>query len=283
MYGETIRKIRLKKGFSQKEVYGNVISKSYAIEFEKGKHQISANILIQILDNISMDIDEFLFIANDYHLNDQNNYNYIYSQLANNQDTLGLKVLLEDLKRKSGKLNNIRISEVRSRLRILEYLKKHEVYNTEVVLEEDRQVILSYLIDVESWTLQEILLFANTVDFLNNEFIFVFFKRVSKLLEYYVQLEKGREIYCTLIINLMEYTYRKQQYDFTEVLLTQLDFLSKDYKDLFHRTVLKYFEGLLVMQREDKAKGRKTAKRMLKIMCELDQEPLAKMFALLLN
>lgn len=35
MYGETIRQIRLKKGFTQKEVYGTIISKSYAIEFEK--------------------------------------------------------------------------------------------------------------------------------------------------------------------------------------------------------------------------------------------------------
>lgn len=57
MYGETIRQIRLKKGFTQKEVYGTIISKSYAIEFEKGKHQIAANLLLQILENLSMDID----------------------------------------------------------------------------------------------------------------------------------------------------------------------------------------------------------------------------------
>lgn len=283
MYGETIRKIRLKKGFSQKEVYGDVISKSYAIEFEKGKHQMSANILIQVLDNISMDIDEFLFIANDYQLNEQSNYNYLYKNLANNQDIQKLELLLRDLKSKSGKLNNIRVAEVRSRIRILNYLQEHGRYNTEAVLDGDRQVILSYLVDVESWTLQEIQLFSNTIDFLDNDHVLVFFKRVSKLLEYYVQLEKGREIYCGMLINLIEYTYKNKQYDSTEVLLTQLDLISKDYTDFFHRAVLKFFEGLLVMKRKDEQKGRQMAEDMIKIMIDLDQQPLARMFSLLIE
>ncbi|MUO31890.1 helix-turn-helix domain-containing protein [Enterococcus gallinarum] len=284
MYGEAIRKIRLKKGFSQKEVYGNVISKSYAIEFEKGKHQIAANILIQLLDNLSMDIDEFLFIANGYHLNEQNNYNYRYNRLANKQDIAGLQLLLEDLKKKSGKLNNIRIAEVRARIRILQNFKKNGFYTTDVVLEEDKRVISSYLTDVESWTLQEIQLFANTLEFLDNESIFIFFKKVSKLLEYYVQLEKGREIYCVLLINLVEYTFKKQQYDYTEVLLTQLDLLSIDYRELFHRTVYKFFVALLAMKKADKEKEKAKAKAtyMLQVMKDLDHAPLAEMYSLLL-
>lgn len=279
MYGETIRKIRLKKGFSQKEVYGDIISKSYAIEFEKGKHQIASNILIQILDKLSMDIDEFLFIANDYQLNEKNNYNHIYQSLANKQDISGLNLLLEDLKKKTGKLNNIRIAEVRSRIRILTHFKKFGTYHAGVVLECDRQVIASYLVDVESWTLHEILLFANTLDFLEDELIFIFFKRVSNLLEYYVLLENGREIYCTLLINLLEYTFKKEQYQYTEVLLAQLDLLSTDYREFFHRTVYKFFEGLLLMKRGEEEKGRKIAERMLETMRYLDQEPLAKMFS----
>lgn len=74
MYGETLRKIRLKKGLTQKEVYENIISKSYAVEFEKGKHQISTYILLEILQNLSIEIDEFLFIANNYNMNEKTYY-----------------------------------------------------------------------------------------------------------------------------------------------------------------------------------------------------------------
>ncbi|EDN9990431.1 transcriptional regulator, partial [Listeria monocytogenes] len=44
-YGELIRQIRQSKKISQKEVYTGIISKSYAIEFEKGTHAISSLLL----------------------------------------------------------------------------------------------------------------------------------------------------------------------------------------------------------------------------------------------
>ncbi|WP_088268138.1 helix-turn-helix domain-containing protein [Enterococcus wangshanyuanii] len=49
-YGLVIREIRLSKGISQKELYNNLISKSYAIEFEKGRHDLSLELLEQVLD-----------------------------------------------------------------------------------------------------------------------------------------------------------------------------------------------------------------------------------------
>lgn len=58
-YGEVIRRIRTNKGLSQKAVYSSIISKSYAIEFEKGKHDISLRLFEQILDGLMIDIDEF--------------------------------------------------------------------------------------------------------------------------------------------------------------------------------------------------------------------------------
>ncbi|MEC5316870.1 helix-turn-helix domain-containing protein [Enterococcus casseliflavus] len=283
MFGETIREIRLKKGFSQKEVYRNIISKSYAIEFEKGKHNISSDVLIKILENLSMDISEFLFIANGYKLNEQNHYTYNYANLSNKQDIKGLALLLKELERKSGQINAIRVAEVRSRIRILQHLEVYGVYNTAAVLEEDKQLILSYLMGIESWTLQEIHLFANTLDFLDHEFIFIFFKRVSKLLEYYIQFEKGREVYCGLLINIIEYTFVKKQYEFAEVLLTQLGLLSTSFQDFFSRTLYKFFEGLLIMRTVNEEQGRTMATRMLDIMIELDQAPLSKMFSLLLE
>lgn len=282
MYGETLRKIRLKKGLTQKEVYENIISKSYAVEFEKGKHQISTYILLEILQNLSIEIDEFLFIANNYNMNEKTYYDYTYSKLANKHDIEGLEDLLKTLKSREGRLNDIRIAEVRSRLRILRNFRDSGVYDTNVILQEDRQTILTYLIERESWTLQEIKLFANTLDLLDNESIFILFKRVSRVLEYYADLEKGKEIYCALIINLLEYTFKKKQYDYTEVLLIQLDLLSSNYKEFFYRTVYNFFEGLLVMKKLDQEKGRAIAENMLDIMKKLNQEPLAMLYALLL-
>lgn len=283
MYGETIRQIRLKKGFTQKEVYGTIISKSYAIEFEKGKHQIATNLLLQILENLSMDIDEFLYIANGYRLDEQNSYNHRYNQYSNKHDLPNLQKLLQELQQTTSRLNNVRIAEVPSRIRMLQCLAEHGVYRKRAVLECDRQTIISYLIDVESWTLQEIQLFANTIDLLDNEYNFLFFKKVSKMLEYYIDMEKGREIYCALLINLIEYTLKHQQYDATEVLVVQLKLLATDYKEFFHQTVCKFFQGVLLLRTGDQKAGQTITTKMLALMRELDQEALADDFALLLD
>lgn len=283
MYGETIRQIRLKKGFTQKEVYGTIISKSYAIEFEKGKHQIAANLLLQILENLSMDIDEFLYIANGYRLDEQNSYNHRYTQYSNKHDINQLQILLQELQQTSSRLNNVCIAEVRSRIRMLQCLAEHGVYRKRAVLECDRQTIISYLVDVESWTLQEIQLFGNTIDLLDNDHNFLIFKKVSKMLEYYIDMEKGREIYCALLINLIEYTLKHQQYDATEVLVVQLKLLATDYKEFFHQAVCKFFQGVLLLRTGDKKAGERITTKMLAIMRELDQGALADDFALLLD
>lgn len=62
-YGELIREIRLSKGLTQKEVYTGIISRSYAIGFEKGKHEITLSLFEEILKRIMVPLDEFFFIS----------------------------------------------------------------------------------------------------------------------------------------------------------------------------------------------------------------------------
>ncbi|GHP15044.1 transcriptional regulator [Lentilactobacillus fungorum] len=64
--GQTVKKIRQIKGFTQKEVYSTIVSRSFANRFERGLNDVSATKLFQILDNLSISLDEFRFIHNNY-------------------------------------------------------------------------------------------------------------------------------------------------------------------------------------------------------------------------
>lgn len=59
---KTVRDIRTSKGIHQKDLYDNIISKSFAIEFEKGKHDITLTLFEKILKRMNMDLDEFFYI-----------------------------------------------------------------------------------------------------------------------------------------------------------------------------------------------------------------------------
>ncbi len=60
-YGQLVRKIRLDKGFSQKEIYSGIVTKSYCIEFEKGNHDLSFRLLAQVLERLLVDVENLSF------------------------------------------------------------------------------------------------------------------------------------------------------------------------------------------------------------------------------
>ena len=251
-HGEVVRKIRLSKGLTQKEVYLGIVSKSYAIEFEKGNHSISATLLLDILERLSLDMDEFLYISQDYRLNEQADYIFRYSNYSNNYDLPALYQLLQELQEQQGPIANVHVAEVRSRIRIIQYLT-----------------------NLQTWTLQEIQLFANTLEFIEGEKQLLFFKQLSKSLELYKNYDRGREIFCSLLVNLIRETLDENLLDYAEVLIEQLLLLSTEYKECFHRLCAKFFKGVLLTKRGD-ANGQTESEMVLKILHELDYAPLAK-------
>ena len=60
------RQIRLSKGFSHKEIYTGILSKSFAIDFEKGLYDIKFNLMLKILERLMISVDELLLIHNQY-------------------------------------------------------------------------------------------------------------------------------------------------------------------------------------------------------------------------
>ncbi|EUJ26329.1 helix-turn-helix domain-containing protein [Listeria cornellensis] len=72
-YGETIREIRLSKALTQKEVAGNIVSLSFYAKVEKGENNLSADKFFKILNKLNIEIDEFLFVHNDFKENPKKN------------------------------------------------------------------------------------------------------------------------------------------------------------------------------------------------------------------
>lgn len=248
-FGPRVREIRKSKGFSQKEVYANIISKSYAISFEKGENNISVVLLIDILDRLSMDIDEFLFINKGYLLNEYSDYIYNMSNYSNKHDLASLKKMLQALSQGRDTISRVRFAEIRCRIKAIEKFNRTGIFDGTETLEEDRNTIQSYLVGIESWTLREIQFFGNTIEFLDFQAHFPLFKNLSKSLTLYMEYDKGREIFCSMLVNLISQSIRMRYYDYAEVLTYQLKILCADYKNFIHQIITSYFENLLLIKK----------------------------------
>lgn len=251
-FGPKIREIRISKGYSQKAIYQDIISKSYAIEFEKGKHSIATTLLIEILDRLSMDIDEFLFIDKGYLLNDYSAYIYKLSKYSNTHDLKSLYELLKKYADKTRVIDQLRFAEIRCRIQAIENFNRTGRLDGSATIEEDRETIQNYLVEIETWTLREIQFFGNTIEFLDFEQHFPLFRNLSKSFPLYVEYDKGREIFCAMLVNLITQAIRHGYFDYAEVLTYQLHLLSSDYKEFFHRLLTKYFDNILSLKRNNR-------------------------------
>lgn len=281
-FGPKVREIRQKKGFSQKETYNGIISKSYSIEFEKGNHKISTDLLIEILDRLSMDIDEFFYINRGYLLNPYSDYIYRLSNYSNFHDAEALKKMLTEYEAFDDIVNQVRCAEIRCRIRMIENIKETGKFDPAVILKEDRQTIQEYLINIETWTLQEVQLFGNTIEFLEFSTHFELFRNLSKSLTLYMEYDKGREIFCAMLINLITQSIKHDYLDYAEVLNQQLRLLSTNYKEFFHKTISFYFEKVISFKRGTRSDYQE-AEQILLTLSKLGQPAIAKELNALLN
>ena len=281
-FGPKVREIRQKKGFSQKETYNGIISKSYSIEFEKGNHKISTDLLIEILDRLSMDIDEFFYINRGYLLNPYSDYIYRLSNYSNFHDAAALKKMLTEYEAFDDIVNQVRCAEIRCRIRMIENIKETGKFDPAVILKEDRQTIQEYLINIETWTLQEVQLFGNTIEFLEFSTHFELFRNLSKSLTLYMEYDKGREIFCAMLINLITQSIKHDYLDYAEVLNQQLRLLSTNYKEFFHKTISFYFEKVISFKRGSRSDYQE-AEQILLTLSKLGQPAIAKELNALLN
>lgn len=281
-FGPKVREIRQKKGFSQKETYNGIISKSYSIEFEKGNHKISTDLLIEILDRLSMDIDVFFYINRGYLLNPYSDYIYRLSNYSNFHDAAALKKMLTEYEAFDDIVNQVRCAEIRCRIRMIENIKETGKFDPAVILKEDRQTIQEYLINIETWTLQEVQLFGNTIEFLEFSTHFELFRNLSKSLTLYMEYDKGREIFCAMLINLITQSIKHDYLDYAEVLNQQLRLLSTNYKEFFHKTISFYFEKVISFKRGSRSDYQE-AEQILLTISKLGQPAIAKELNALLN
>ena len=67
-YGETIRIIREQKGYTIRQIAEGILSISFLSKFERGDSDISVSYFFQILERLTLSYEEFLYVHNDFQL-----------------------------------------------------------------------------------------------------------------------------------------------------------------------------------------------------------------------
>ena len=64
--GKALKYIRIRKGFTQKEVAGNIVTVSFLSKLENEKTNISFDLLIKLIDRMGVGIEEFIDLSKNF-------------------------------------------------------------------------------------------------------------------------------------------------------------------------------------------------------------------------
>lgn len=246
-YGELVRELRIKKGVAQKELYGEIMSKSYSIRFEQGKHDISFFLIQQILDRLGMELDEFMYIHHSYNESETEQFYNEYSQKGNANDLEGLRALYAArLRLPDTYQNRLKIAELSARIDQLTYYNVHGVVSKNAISEETLRIIHHYMDNIQTWTLNELRFFANTLDFIDYERKSEYFKSILPALERYKNFQKSHRVICTLLINEIHELIMSGELDVADIFLAKLDEFSNSVEAMFFRNAHAFYTGMLL-------------------------------------
>lgn len=246
-FGETLRKIRLEKGLTQKSLYHDLLSKSYAIRFEQGKHDISFVLLLEILERLPMEISEFLFIHRNYQPSETQ---WFYEQLiksGNNMDLAALATLKKEYQTRYGdsQQQSGRLMQLDYRLEQLRYYGQSGQITEESVTPELQGKIQSLLAATQSWTMEDLRFFAATLDLVPTSDLTLFFQGLIPSIKRYREFAAGKNVLCILLINAIHKALFSKAYGIAQELLALLDDFADGLDYLAYRNFAEFYAGLL--------------------------------------
>lgn len=246
-FGETLRSIRLNKGLTQKYLYQDVLSKSYAIRFEQGKHDISFVLLLEILDRLPMEVSEFLYIHQGYQPSESQ---WFYTELqksGNRMDLAGLAALKEAYQRRypASRKQASRLLQVDYRWEQLHYYGQNRQITEDVVTPELQAKIQRLLAATQSWTMEDLRFFAATLDLVPTSDLTLFFQGLLPSLKRYRQFEAGKNVLCILLINALHKAFFSESYGIARELLALLEDFADGLDYLAYRNFSGFYSGLL--------------------------------------
>ncbi|MGT2722367.1 Rgg family transcriptional regulator [Streptococcus porcinus] len=265
--GETVEFIRHSKNIPIKQVCGDYLTRQTYHRFIKNNLDISSTKLLYILDNLNVNVDEFLFISNNF----KRYQEFIDMDTAKHyfesQDTTGLHQILTSYKdSKSTKEKNL-FALVKVLLAML---------TNEDCLKE-RLYLSNYLVNIETWSHYETVLFNNCMFIFDSNFIEIIFSKVILNLDKYNTLRCYGNESIRMFVNMLILFIQRQEYQKAAEILAQIKNYTLNEDCLYERCCISFFEGIIDIIHGKEGAERKCEK-ILQIFQLLNCKTIHKMF-----
>ena len=232
-YGKILKRIRLEKGLTQKELSAGILSRSHLSELENGNYYCSFDKFLQLLRRLNVSLHEFdLYLKESIYQEDFRRKIKIEAAV-NAHDIAEMKRLLAEFPIVDEK--NVRMRHEKLLLEaLIEYHQNHQIMNL-----TRYQEILDYLSRVSEWGMYELNLLANFLFIFDMDTLPLIMQQIYKKANKKNASDEYTYLYLRLLINLSDFYLKNLDYQTCQEIAQQAIAIAYQKNNLFELTLAK--------------------------------------------
>lgn len=210
-YGGTIKRIRKNKGYTQKEIVGDLFTQATYSNFESNKSDIMSTNFMHLLLQLQMSTDELRYIHNDYQFDEATKIvNSFFNLPYNNRNGI-LKVInsIDEYILNDKENRNIILEELRS---VCEALLIVETSGDFKQAREKVNKIWERISFYDQWYLTDIRMMNVILYFFEDDVVIHITEKLLERLKNYKEFGDSQRLTTTLMLNLSLLLIKNEMY-----------------------------------------------------------------------
>ncbi|MDR1606676.1 MAG: helix-turn-helix domain-containing protein [Streptococcaceae bacterium] len=198
-YGQIYKTLRQNKHISLREASGDIVSKSQLSRFENNLSELSFSKVLDILDNINVSYDEYMYLVRNYQRNEQILFFETVGRLEKLRKFDDLYALYMTEKEKNRKFYS-KFSDLRL-IAVKMVLNAHQKMAAPSPLEIEQ--LCDYLLSVVNWGQFELYLSLSAVAFVKLQTIKLFLEEIPQRIEFFQNSPENHRLLLMLYRNII--------------------------------------------------------------------------------
>ena len=239
--GQVFRNLRTNRHISLKQISDEVVSASQISRIERGESELSIGKFFHALDNMNIEVSEFMDAVNNYQRTEQIRFMSALIPLEYERNVAGFQKMLEEEERKFKEHPEIYRYHLNTIL-LQSFICKCD---SSIIFPKDYiEQVTDYLFTTEDWNIYEIILIGNLYLFIDIPLLHKMGQEILKRKYYYCEIGSHKNIVTMTLLNIWETCLHRDSLEIAAIYMEQIKPLIDDETDMYKRTIYLFLSGL---------------------------------------
>ncbi|MBQ8278362.1 MAG: hypothetical protein IJZ23_00800 [Roseburia sp.] len=239
--GQVFKKLRTNRRISLKQISNESVSVAQLSRFERGESDLSIGKFLTALDNMNIEVSEFIDAVNNNQRTEQINFMSALIPLEYKRDVEGF-IKMRDEEEQKFKANPDVYRYHLNTILLQSFICKCD--SSIPFPQEYIDQVAEYLFITEDWNMYELILIGNLYLFIDIPLLHTMGQEILKRKDYYDEISSHRNLVTITLLNIWETCLHRDNLEIAAFYMDKIKDLLDNETDLYKKTIYLFLSGL---------------------------------------